>query len=62
MSGHARFVCIDLKPTRREMFHRYECATCHTWVHYDEWTGRWWHDRDYQVVKVWNGKSWELEA
>ena len=32
-------------PELIEMFHRYQCKVCHSWVNYNERNGKWWHQR-----------------
>lgn len=51
-SAHPQFV---------EMFSRYQCQHCHSWITYDESFGKWFHlGRLHEEMKAWSwdGSSW----
>lgn len=48
-------------PQMLEMFHRYQCRFCHSWIYYDEAIGSWWHNSEKNKPKFWNGFKWVLE-
>jgi hypothetical protein len=48
-------------PQLVEMFHRYQCRFCHSWIYYDEVIGSWWHWVDMHKPKYWTGSRWTLD-
>lgn len=51
----------DANPQFIAMFRRYQCRHCHSWVNYDEWVGRWFHQkRKEEELREWSwdGSSW----
>jgi len=49
-------------PQYLEMFRRYQCHHCHSWIYYDETEGQWWHNSEKNMNKYWDGSRWVLEA
>lgn len=48
-------------PQYLEMFRRYQCRECHSWIYYDEAIGSWWHNTEKNAPKYWDGAKWVLE-
>lgn len=48
-------------PQHLEMFRRYQCQSCHSWIFYDEGAGQWWHNSEKNMTKYWDGAKWVLD-
>jgi len=59
-----RMDAVRHRPTPQylEMFRRYQCRQCHSWIYYDETIGSWWHNTEKNMPQYWDGAKWVLEA